>query len=355
MPRKSSFKNKKLVEEPVKELVEEPVEEVKKIALKKKERKPRKKRSKKVKKEEPKPEETYEEIIVVDSDLEQPVKSDTSSKDSIMAKLAALQASRSIVIEPKLEEPKQEEPKLEEPKQEEPKQKKPKQKKSMLSKLASKVSPFTKKVKTPEPKLEETYEEIIVVDSDLEQPVKSDTSSKDSIMAKLAALQASRNIIIEPKSTPPPKMKQIPIMKELIITPDEKKIEQLKEKPVPKSENKKVIDCTKTYKLYIDLEQEDDVCKIDFNNDRRTELTLYRMLFNKKQKTLVCSYFCGEKKWTTGKRFRLKELKNTITFKPSYHTMHLQIKGVYSGSLRRRNPALAIDVATWDCKTLKIV
>ncbi len=328
MPRKSSFKNKVKVEEPVEEPEQQVEEPVKKIALKKKERKQRKKRSKKVVKEETKPEEKPEEKLE-----EKPEENDVSFSSDIIADSTLADFSYEAKSVKKV-------------------------KKSMLSKLASKVSPFAKKEKIPEPKQEETYEEIIDVSDD--EPVKSDKPTKDSIMAKLAALQASRSIVIEPIAKPTPTpivepiLKLIPMMKELVITSDEKKIEQLKEKLVPKSENKKVIDQSKTYKLYIDLEQEDDVCHVDFNNDRRTDLTLYRMSFNKNKKTLNCSYFCGEK-WTIGKRIRLKDLKNTITFKPSVHIMYLQVRGVVSGPVKRRNPGLGINVATWNCKTLKIV
>jgi len=332
MPRKSSFKNKQKVEESVEE-PEQPVEEVKKIALKKKERKQRKKRGKKEekkaeKKEESKPEEKniYEDIVSFGSEI----MGDASLADfSYEAKEI----------------------------------KKEKKGKSMLSKIVSaplkvvtaplkivsKISPF-KKEKTPEPKQEEIEK---VNDEPLPEPVKSDKPTKDSIMAKLAALQASRSITIQPKAkkpTPTPK----PVMKELVITSDEKKIEQLKEKPVPKSESRKVIDHRKTYKLFLDLEQEDEVCEIDFNSDRRPDLTLYRMSFNKNKKTLNCSYFCGEK-WTINKRITLKQLSNVITFKPSAHVMHLQVHGVTSQAVKRRNAGLPINFATWDCKTLRIV
>jgi len=323
MSRTSSFKNKQKVEEQV----EEPVEEVKQIALKKKERKQRKKRGKKAAKEaakeveEPKQEEPQKEMY-----------------DDIMSYGSDIMGSSitDFVYEPK-------EIKTE--------------KKSMLSKLASKVSPFSKKEKTPEPEQIKS-----VNDEPLPEPVKSDKPTKESIMAKLAALQANRAIAIQPKAAkkqeekpkPKPTPKPTPVvMKELVITSDEKKIEQLKEK-APKTSENTPINYQKAYKFDFDLSQEDDVCMITFNNDKRDDLTLYRMTFNKKKMSMNCSYFCGAK-WTTNKRIKLKTLKNVVTFKATAPNMYLQVQGVVTTVAKRRNHGIRINYVTHNLNSLKIV
>ena len=332
MPRKSSFKNKVKVEEQTEEeqVVEQPVEEVKKIALKK-DKKPRKKRSKKAKTEEPKEEEKKEE---------------PAQKDMYNDMMSYGSEIMGSSVDDFIYEAKEVKP--------------VKKSKSLLSKIVSAplkvvtapLKMVSKTFKKEEPKQEEIKEQN---DEPLPEPVQSAKPTKDSIMAKLAALQASRSVVIQPKEAKKPTLKPVvkPVMKELVVTSDEKKIEQLKAKP-RQSLNKKVIDRSKSYKLYIDLEQEDDLCEIDWNNDRRPDLTLYRMSFYKNKKMLTCSYFCGEK-WTVNKRFQLKTMQNTITFKPTSKSMSIQIRGVTQQVVKRRHPMMGINIATWDCKTLKIV
>jgi len=311
MPRKSIFKNKQKVEPKTEEIVDAPVEDVKVIALKKKERKQRKKRTKKVEPtvEEPVEEakkDIYDDIVSFGSEIMGSTVTDDFCYEA----------------------------------------KPVKQSKSMFNKLASKLS-LTKKV---EPKQELVKE---VNDEPLPEPIKANKPTKDSIMAKLAALQASRSVVIQPKEKKPV-VKSTPVMKELVITSDEKKIEQLKEIVEPKSTSTQPINYRKTYKLFFDLEKETENCEIVWNSDRHEKLTLYKMSFNKNKKSLECSYFCGTK-WTTNKRLTLKQSDNVITFKPGCPVMPLQIKGLISTVVKRRNPTVAINTVSHNMKSLRIV
>ena len=201
-------------------------------------------------------------------------------EDDIMAKLAALEAERQVVITP---EPVKEEPK-------------------------------------PEPVKEE---------------------QKDDIMAKLAALEAARNIVVvnKPKSTPQPVMKEL-----------------TKEAPKPvartESENEKLVLNGKTYNIKIKLQPDDnDVVVLNLLNDESSDVPLHIKIDRRKKELSLHEFANG--KWARCTKQKLRKDDITIKVKIGKQVIPIQAQGMFQKNYRRIKGGL-INKMKWTMKNITI-
>jgi len=190
---------------------------------------------------------------------------------------------------------------IEEVKKEEPKKEEPK-KDDIMAKLKALEAARQVEI-NPEPKKEEPKK----VEPKKEEP------KKDDIMAKLKALEAARQIVIKPEPKQPIKKAEVKIIEEVKTKTEEPKNEAL------------LMD-KRSYTFKIDVSNDSDTNTLFFYTSKDPTKKALKMEFNKKSRFLS-TFENVNGRWCRSTRLTVKQKQFTIRFLNHFRNVRYQVTG----------------------------
>jgi hypothetical protein len=225
---------------------------------------------------------------------------------------------------------------------------------TIVDTIVKKVKLNRKKKKVPKEELLDSLKEKKVEEKEFLDKLKETSNKKNkeeekNILNKLKEISKEEITILDG-------LKKKPVMKEQIITKEEKKIDNMKENKTVESKKEKMISCNVFYNFMFDLTKEKgEKPSIVFFNDKDPDTALFKIVVRRAKKQIFLLEFANNK-WNRKSIVELKKNDNIkITTKLGKNQIPIKIMNCSTLNVNRINNKVTINKMKWDFESLKIV